>query len=179
MSPHNRSRSRLIVVLLVTTLGMTGLLGYEAHQAARSHRASAEGVLRDYAAFAAWELSRQSRQPLLERMNHGIEKVRTAHRRGDLSLAHGPTLCASGCTSGLDVRGAFHVRLPDRATAWSSPPDPHVSSVVGRIIDEGLRNRDDVTCPTLIVTSVGGDPAAIVFRPTLDRASRVTEIIGR
>ena len=42
-----------------------GDLAYEAQQAARSHRATAENVLRDYASFAAWELTRLGRQQVL------------------------------------------------------------------------------------------------------------------
>jgi len=178
MSPHTRSRSRLIVVLLVATLGMTGLLGYEAHQAVRSHRASAEGVLRDYAGFAAWELSRQGQQHLLDRMNHGMDAVRTAYRRGDLALARGTVGCSSRCTNGLDVRDAFHVRLSDRLASWSRTPAPEVASLVERIIDDNLRNPDDFTCPTFVITTIDDEPLAIVLQPTLDRASRASEVIG-
>src|SRR5919204_2007067 len=56
-SPAWRSRSTLIVGLLtLATLALAGLMAYEAYDASRSHRATAERALRDYAAFAAWEL---------------------------------------------------------------------------------------------------------------------------
>ncbi|MBA2565063.1 MAG: HAMP domain-containing histidine kinase [Gemmatimonadetes bacterium] len=48
-------QSAFIAVLLLLTLGLAGLLAQQAHEAARSHRAVAEGTLRDYAAFAAWK----------------------------------------------------------------------------------------------------------------------------
>jgi hypothetical protein len=50
------SHSMLLVALLVCTLGLATTLAYEAHDAARSHRATAERALHDYAAVAAWEL---------------------------------------------------------------------------------------------------------------------------
>src|SRR5919108_3843927 len=56
-SPGWRSRSTLLVGLLtLATLALAGLMAYEAYDASRSHRATAERALRDYAAFAAWEL---------------------------------------------------------------------------------------------------------------------------
>jgi signal transduction histidine kinase len=50
------SRSTLLALLLLSTLVLAGLLAYVAHDAARSHRATAERALHDYATVAAWEL---------------------------------------------------------------------------------------------------------------------------
>ncbi len=62
------SRSRLDsrpgalgVVLLVLTLVLAAALGWQATQAASSHRRTAEKTLRDYAAIAAWEYAREGR----------------------------------------------------------------------------------------------------------------------
>lgn len=52
------------MLLLLSTLLVAGALAYQAQQAARSHRAAAENVLRDYATFASWELSRLARREL-------------------------------------------------------------------------------------------------------------------
>jgi len=46
----------LLATLLVCTLILATMLAYVAHDAARSHRATAERALHDYAAVAAWEL---------------------------------------------------------------------------------------------------------------------------
>jgi signal transduction histidine kinase len=46
----------LVAPLIVLALGIAAVLAYEAHDAARSHRETAERALRDYAAVAAWEL---------------------------------------------------------------------------------------------------------------------------
>jgi len=59
-----RSSSAFIVLLLLSTLAVAGALAYQAQQAARSHRATAENVLRDYATFASWEFSRLARREL-------------------------------------------------------------------------------------------------------------------
>lgn len=52
------------MLLLLSTLAVAGALAYQAQSAARSHRATAENVLRDYATFASWELTRLARREL-------------------------------------------------------------------------------------------------------------------
>ncbi len=47
----------MLVVLVATVLVVATVLAYEAHEAAASHRATAERALRDYASVAAWELA--------------------------------------------------------------------------------------------------------------------------
>lgn len=178
MTLHNRSRSRLIVGLLVLTLGVAGLLAYQALEAARSHRQTAEGVLRDYAALASWELSRQGQQVLLTRMNHGLDGVRTAARRGDLRTTAGRGSCSSNCANPIDVRNAFVVNLQDRGASWSREPEPPLAAALDRVIDDGLRDPDGFTCPGFEIVTVEGQLAALVWRPTLDRASRATRVIG-
>lgn len=50
-----KSSSRYLILLLGLTLALAGLLAYEAQQATRSHRVTADRALRDYATVAAWE----------------------------------------------------------------------------------------------------------------------------
>lgn len=62
MSPNARPaaarrQSRPLVAILLLTLALTGVLTYEAWDAAHRHRAAAERTLREYAAFAAWEFN--------------------------------------------------------------------------------------------------------------------------
>ena len=80
MKGPRRSRSTLIVVILVATLGMAGALAWEALQAARSHRATAENVLRDYSRFAVWELTRLGRTEILAALNTELSRVQRAYR---------------------------------------------------------------------------------------------------
>jgi signal transduction histidine kinase len=49
-----RPRTTLLVAILLLTATLAGVLTYEAWAAERSQRDTAEGALRDYAAFAAW-----------------------------------------------------------------------------------------------------------------------------
>ncbi len=52
--------SPFIVVLLLASLVIAGAVAWQAQDAARSHRAMAERVLRDYAGLAADELVRRA-----------------------------------------------------------------------------------------------------------------------
>ena len=57
-----RHRVTPVMVLLLLTLGLTGVLAYQAVDAAASHRKTTEATLDDYAMFAAWEFSRLARR---------------------------------------------------------------------------------------------------------------------
>jgi signal transduction histidine kinase len=59
-----RSSSRFLVVLLALTLGLSGLLAFEAQRATRSHQVTADRALRDYATVAAWEFVSASEEQL-------------------------------------------------------------------------------------------------------------------
>ena len=56
-----RHHGTLLTVFLALSLALAGGLAYQAVDAARSHRATAESVLRGYARIAAWEFSRRAR----------------------------------------------------------------------------------------------------------------------
>ena len=60
----HHSRSRSLVAILLLTVSFATFLAYEAWDAARSHRATAEGAIRDYAKFAAWEFSVSTKEVL-------------------------------------------------------------------------------------------------------------------
>jgi signal transduction histidine kinase len=64
----SRSRSALLVSLLVFALILTGVLAYQAIDAERTHRAAAKRALNDYASFAAWQLHQQAGQEILGAM---------------------------------------------------------------------------------------------------------------
>ena len=63
------------IVLLLSMLGLAAALAYEAQHSARSHRATAENVLRDYAAFAAWEFSRVAQRDLSDTLRSVLGHV--------------------------------------------------------------------------------------------------------
>ena len=64
-------RITLLVSLLTLTGALVASLAYEAHDAARSHRVTAERALRDYASVAAWEYVAN----VQERLNSAASEV--------------------------------------------------------------------------------------------------------
>ncbi len=68
ITARRRPGSILLVALLALALIITGILGWQAVDAERSHRAAAERALSDYARFAAWQLNQQASQELLSAM---------------------------------------------------------------------------------------------------------------
>ena len=63
-----RPRIAPLAALLGFALIIVGVLTYQAQDAARSHRGTAERALHDYASFAMWELSREATRELLAAM---------------------------------------------------------------------------------------------------------------
>ena len=180
MTGARRSRSTVIVVLLFATLAITAFLAYEAHQAAQSHRATAEHVLRDYSKFAAWEMSRLGRQQLLTSVHHGLARVETAARRRALSSAVGLSQpCPSGCSGTYRVLSAFSITLPDRAFASAGTPlEAEVHARLSEAVEKGLENPRQFTCPALAVLSTGGRSQVVVWRPVHDPQDRPTGVVG-
>lgn len=68
ITARRRPKSVLLVALLAFALVLTGILGWQALDAERSHRAAAERALKDYARFAAWQLNQQAAQEMLGAM---------------------------------------------------------------------------------------------------------------
>jgi signal transduction histidine kinase len=180
MTAPRKSRSPVIVVLLVATLAMTAMLAYEAQQAVRSHRATAENVLRDYSTFASWELTRLARQQLMQVMSTHLERVKSAARAGDLATAlNSSGRCPAGCGGSQRMLSAFHATLPEgNLTFAGDPVSAEVRAVLETAVREGLRRPDDFTCPAMRVIDVNGTAAAVVFRPVLDRSNRPADFVG-
>ena len=68
-------RSKLIVALLLLMVLLTGVLTYQAQDAARSHRATAERTLRAYATIAVWGLSRHAQEVLYSMLVSRIDSI--------------------------------------------------------------------------------------------------------
>jgi signal transduction histidine kinase len=180
MTGARRSRSTVIVLLLFATLAITALLAYEAHQAARSHRASAENVLRDYSKFAAWEMTRLGRQQLLNAVHHGLSRVEKAARQRRLDDAVGAAVpCPSGCGGSYRVLTAFTITIPETAfTTAGEPLDPRMRAGLSEALEAGMKNPREFTCPALAVVTGESGSRVVVWRPVHDPQDRPTAVIG-
>src|ERR671913_288401 len=180
MAAPRRSRSTVIVAMLVATLGLSATLAWEALQAARSHRATAENVLRDYSKVAAWELARLGRQQLLNAMNNGLSEVQGAIGRGRLESALGRgRKCPSGCPTPHTVLTAFRGSLADAQLTYAGASvDAGIEKLLAAIVADGRRKPDEFTCPHLRLIRVNDVPSVLVWRPTYDGWSMPTGIVG-
>ncbi|HEX8362363.1 MAG TPA: HAMP domain-containing sensor histidine kinase [Longimicrobium sp.] len=114
------SRS-LPAVVLVLTLALSGVLAYQAQDAARSHRAASEGALRDYGAFAGWELGRRieesARQSFTRTLGRGVPRDFLLSTRGpeealaEFVLWSDPARELCRCPGA--VHDLFYLRLAD------------------------------------------------------------------
>src|SRR5262245_62413008 len=89
------SHAMLLAGLLVCTLVLATLLAYEAHDAARSHRATAERALHDYAAVAAWELVAGVNDELQSSLAGALAPMTRARLSQPYELVPGPALLSS------------------------------------------------------------------------------------
>ena len=166
--------------MLVATLGLTAMLAWEALQAARSHRATAENVLRDYSRVAAWEFARLGKQQLLSAMNDALGHVQSASKRGRMEAVLGAgQACPSGCPASHTVLTAFRGSLSDaQFTFTGAPVDDGVRTFLASVVDEGRKKPEAFTCPHFRMVRVNDVPSVIVWRPTYDGGLDPTGVVG-
>ena len=179
MPSYRPSRSTVIVILLVATLGMAAMLAYEAQQAARSHRVTAENVLRDYSAFAAWELSRTSRTQVLSLIQQELQHARDRIVRGGLEGAVSRQKCATGCGDAHAWRSVFRLPFPSGdVTSAGEPLDPGVMRVLDDARAQGARRPADFTCPAFRVVETAQGPVVVVWRPDWAGGDAPVSVVG-
>jgi signal transduction histidine kinase len=96
-----RSNSMVLAGLLVCTLALATLLAYEAQLAARSHRATAERALQDYAAVAAWELVAGVTDQMQGDLGGALAPVTHARAASPYELLPAPGVLAATADSAL------------------------------------------------------------------------------
>ena len=125
--PRRAGASALPVALLAGALALAAVLAYQAADAARSHQAAAERALRDYAAFAAEELSRRTQSTLdaatitAQYLPISISMGALAGQPLPSAAAYGDTVRAQDywCECLAGVRDFFRVDLPSGAADWA------------------------------------------------------------
>lgn len=96
-----RAGAPILPVLLLTLL-LAAVLAYQAHDAARSHRRTSEAALRDYAAFAAWELGRTVEAELTSALSGATLRARfPIELGGEATAGAGLESFARGLRQGL------------------------------------------------------------------------------
>jgi len=118
-------RITLLVGLLSLTVVLAASLAYEAHDAARSHRVTAERALRDYASVAAWEYVANVQERLGTAASEILSPVTSVRASSPYELLASPDLLTSPSRDVLWCRTAagdsgrvlFRVDLRDGSVA--------------------------------------------------------------
>ena len=118
-------RITLLVGLLALTVVLAASLAYEAHDAARSHRVTAERALRDYASVAAWEYVANVQERLGASASEILSPVTSVRASSPYELLAPPDLLTApsrdvlACRSaaGDSARVLFRVDLRDGSVA--------------------------------------------------------------
>jgi signal transduction histidine kinase len=130
-------RITLLVGLLSLTVVLAATLAYEAHDAARSHRVTAERALRDYASVAAWEYVANVQERLGAAASEILSPVTSVRASSPYELLAPPDLLSPpgrdvlACRTavGDSARVLFRVDLRDASVSFSgtSPDSGFVS----------------------------------------------------
>ena len=118
-------RITLLVGLLTLTVVLAGSLAYEAHDAARSHRVTAERALRDYASVAAWEYVANVHERLGSAASEILSPLTSVRASSPYELLASPDLLtapardvlACRASAGDSARVLFRVDLRDGSVA--------------------------------------------------------------
>ena len=168
--PPMRSRLRFrrttsLVAILVLTVALTAVLGFEAWHAARGHQATARRALRDYASFAAWEYGVSAKEHLANRFIWAFAGVKTVAK---------PNRALPG-PEAIGGERAAELRCPGDSAGRAFRLDLRDSTlVVSGAMSEALRAWVRDTVPAHVRASYRPEwYYAALFRPASgDRAPR-------
>jgi signal transduction histidine kinase len=130
-----RSHAMLLAMLLVCTLALATMLAYVAHDAARSHRATAERALHDYAAVAAWELVAGVNDQLQSTLGAALAPMTRVRATTPYELLPAPSVLAATadnvlrCASPAADSSRFYFRIDFRdgsLATFGAQPTPAV-----------------------------------------------------
>ena len=130
-------RSTLLVAILLVTLAVAGTLTHQALDAAKSHRASVERSLRDFAAIAAWDYSLYVRENLYSVLTAAFRPLETVVVASPDAPLPPPGILAPStgeaarCESAELDRARFFFRLDLRRGSLETSGAPVSASVQG------------------------------------------------
>jgi signal transduction histidine kinase len=169
-----RTRSTSLVAILLLTMGLAAFLAYEAWDAARSHRLTAERTIRDYARFAAWEFSANTKEHLHSTLAFVFSPVAKLDPRwlmDDLpapDILGGPKVAHLQCT-GDSSRYYFRLDLRrghgDELVTSGDVPSPVMLAWIRDTVTAHARHVYDPDWGyAAIFGTVGGESRAVAYQ---------------
>jgi signal transduction histidine kinase len=164
----------LLAALLVGTLVLATMLAYEAHDAARSHRAAAERTLHDYAAVAAFELVAGINESLQSSLSPAFALITRSRASSPYDLLPAPSILAESagsvlaCTTQRDSAARFYFRVDFRdeslATSGATPSIAMQRWLTDTIVKHAHTvYQDDWNYAMLIGGPAGESPSTFVY----------------
>ncbi len=169
---RRRSRALLLALLLACTLVLATMLAYEAHEAAVSHRATAERALHDYAAVAAWELVAGVNDELQTTLGTALAPLTRAQATTPYELLLPPAVLASTAdgvlrcpTTNDSSRFYFSIDLRDGslATAGAAVSPAMRQWLADTIASPRTEYRPDWNYAVILGTLPNEPPIAIAY----------------
>jgi signal transduction histidine kinase len=162
----------LLAMLLVCTLALATMLAYEAHDAARSHRATAERALNDYAAVAAWELVAGVNEQMQSTLGAALAPMTRARATTPYELLPAPNMLASSadgvlrCPAAPGDSSRFYFRVDFRdnslVTDGASPSAPMRRWLLDTIVAHGRGVYQPDWSYAVIIGGPGGEPRSAI-----------------
>ena len=174
--------SVFIVVLLLASLAIAGAVAWQAQDAARSHRAMAERVLRDYAGLAADEMVRRGAAQVGYYGYYVLIRALSAAGGGDPPPT--PAALAAGGDNRLRraatlARFTFRYRPADGSLSTGSPPEPALTAWLGaRLASPEVHRRPEETPMAFLHEVVEGTATTAVFAPLTADAEATAAVVG-
>ncbi len=163
----------VLATLLFCTLVLATLLAHEAYRAARSHRATAERALHDYAAVAAWEFVAGVNENLQTTLGAALAPLTRATATTPYELLPSPGLLAASAngvlrcpTAGDSLRTYFLIDFRDGslATTGSALTAPERAWLVDTVTNHGRGVfQPDWTYAVILGAPAGQAPSAIAY----------------
>jgi len=123
-----------IPAALVLPIALVAALTAHARSTERSHRATAERVVRDYAAFAAWQFDRHAFEHLSSDALASLQKVRDVETKDPLPAPSVlvPDTSKCGCGFKTDYRLGFRLDVASGVLATDRPVSPAARDALAR-----------------------------------------------
>ncbi|MFL5538284.1 MAG: hypothetical protein ACJ8J0_04800, partial [Longimicrobiaceae bacterium] len=175
-SPHLAPGSAFLAGLLLALLGLSGVLAYQAADAARSEARSTDRALRGYASVATWELARRADDVLRHRLAATLQATVAEGPDAAAQLAAQAGRELAWCACAQPVRGAFTHYLPgDYSAIHVSASTPAVerwlrAGLPGSALDRvGPADRLDMDTTVVEPVTVAGERYLVAERLLFDR----------
>jgi signal transduction histidine kinase len=174
----------VIPVALLGLLALVGGLIYHARRVESSHRATAERALRDYAAFAAWQFSRDAGDFLAQAARVTLHPV--GHLFGERGATAGPLPPpdvivrfgdSTACGIGPVARFAFRIDLGGALVLAGTAPDRATrGALVSRLTALAAAPGDQPV--RMLIDTLGGVHRAIAYGVVRGIDSRPRAVYG-